>query len=82
MSRINNKYSKELKLKAVKMYLEEGLASTKIAKELGIPNKNTVMMWVKRYNELGEDYFDTEIRGKHNNHIDWRKKKYLDSKDE
>ncbi|UXZ08775.1 helix-turn-helix domain-containing protein [Clostridium perfringens] len=45
---------KKLKLRAVKMYLEDGLGSTRIAKELNLSSYKRVMLWVKNYNELGE----------------------------
>ena len=44
-----------IKLKAVKMYLEEGIGSTTIAKELNLSSNKRVLLWVKRYNEFGED---------------------------
>ena len=53
MSRKNRNYSIEIKLKAVKMYLEEGLSSSKIAKLLDLSSKNRVLLWSKRYEEFG-----------------------------
>lgn len=47
-------YSKEFKLKAVKMYFDDGISMVKIAKMLGIPEKSSVKQWVKKYRELGE----------------------------
>ena len=47
MSRKNRNYSIEIKLKAVKMYLEEGLSSSKIAKLLDLSSKNRVSFMVK-----------------------------------
>lgn len=49
----NVNYSFDIKLKAVKMYLEEGIGSTTIAKELNLSCKNRVLLWVKRYKEFG-----------------------------
>ncbi|MGU8478574.1 hypothetical protein ACV3R5_15450 [Clostridium perfringens] len=49
MSRKN----RNLKLKAVKMCLEEGLSSSKIAKLLDLSSKNRVLLWSKRYEEFG-----------------------------
>ena len=37
------------------MYLEEGIGSTTIAKELNLSSSKRVLLWVKRYNEFGED---------------------------
>ena len=54
-TRKNINYSFDIKLKAVKMYLLEGIESPTIAKELGLSSNKRVLLWVKRYNELGED---------------------------
>lgn len=54
MSRKNRNYSIEIKLKAVKMYLEEGLSSSQIAKLLDLTSKNIVLLWAKRYEEFGK----------------------------
>ena len=53
MSRKNRNYSIEIKLKVVKMYLEEGLSSSKITKSLNLSSKNRVLLWAKRYEEFG-----------------------------
>jgi transposase InsO family protein len=45
-------YSVEFKLRAVKLFLEEGYTTELIAGELGI-GKSTVTRWVKRYREYG-----------------------------
>ena len=47
-------YSFEIKLKAVKMYLEEGIGSTTIAEELNLNSNKRILLWIKRYNEFGE----------------------------
>ncbi len=54
-NRKNTNYSFDIKLKAVKMYLVEGIGSPTIAKELGLSSNKRVLLWVKRYNEFGED---------------------------
>ena len=54
-SRKNMSYSFDIKLKAVKMYLEEGTGSSTIARELNLSSNKRVLLWVKRYNEFGED---------------------------
>ena len=51
-NRKNMSYSFDIKLKAVKMYLEEGIGSTTIAKELNLSSNKRVLLWVKRYNEF------------------------------
>ena len=48
--RKNMSYSFDIKLKAVKMYLEEGIGSTTIAKELNLSSNKRVLLWVKRFN--------------------------------
>lgn len=57
-------YSFETKLEAVKMYLEDGIGSTTIAKELDLSSVNRVLLWVKRFQEFGESGLE-ERRGKH-----------------
>ena len=52
--RKNMSYSFDIKIKAVKMYLEEGIGSTTIAKELNLSSNKRVLLWVKRFNEFGE----------------------------
>ena len=52
-NRKNTNYSFDIKLKAVKMYLVEGIGSPTIAKELGLSSNKRVLLWVKRYNEFG-----------------------------
>lgn len=51
----NMRYSFDIKLKAVRMYLEESIGSSTIAKELNLTSNKRVLLWVKRYNEFGED---------------------------
>ena len=48
-------YSFDIKLKAVKIYLVEGIGSPTIAKELGLSSNKIVILWVKRYNEFGKN---------------------------
>ena len=62
--RINNKYTKEFKLKAIKMYLDEGLSYNQVALKLNIKSKTQVMNWVKQFQEKGATIFDIETRGK------------------
>lgn len=47
-------YSFDIKLKAIKMYLKEGIGSTTIARELSLSPNKRVLTWVKRYNEFDE----------------------------
>lgn len=46
--------SPALRVKAVKLSLEEGLPSKLICRELGV-NKNTLYKWIKKYREHGEE---------------------------
>jgi transposase-like protein len=64
MSRKNNTYSKEIKLKAVNMYLNGGHSYQSIATELNIKSKTQVEKWVNQFENLGESSFDVENRGK------------------
>ena len=54
-NRKNMNYSFDIKLKAVKMYLLEGIGSPTIEKELGFSSNKRVLLWVKIYNEFGKD---------------------------
>ena len=51
----NMNYSFDIKLKAVKMYLEEGIRKYYNRRELSLSFNKRVLLWVKRYNEFGED---------------------------
>ncbi|MCT8882223.1 transposase [Clostridioides difficile] len=53
MSKKHKKYSKELKLKAVNLYIKEGYSSYKIAEMLNIRSKTQVQNWVKDYKNIG-----------------------------
>lgn len=47
-----NRFSLEIKLKAVHMYLS-GIGSTTIARRLGIRSKGKVLVWMARYRKYG-----------------------------
>ena len=81
MSRKNRNYSIEIKLNAVKMYLEEGLSSSKIAKLLDLSSKNRVLLWSKRYEEFGMDGLK-ERRGSVKSPLRGRPKKNFNSIEE
>ena len=53
-SRYGNRYGFELKLRCVKLRLEEGLPVSLLSKELGV-SKDVVYRWVKAYQERGEE---------------------------
>ena len=55
---VNNKYSNEFKLQVVNYYLEnddKGYVST--ARHFNLPSEVTVLHWVRRYKEKGEQGF-------------------------
>ncbi len=47
-------YPGEVKLRAVRLHLEEGYPLETIGRELGV-SKNTIYLWVKRYRSEGEE---------------------------
>jgi transposase len=47
-------YSREVKLEAVRLYLEEGKTQEQIIRELGINNTRRVKRWLHQYREGGE----------------------------
>src|SRR5271170_3146004 len=47
-------YSYELRLKAVKLHLEEGISREVISRELGV-GESSVSVWVRTYRQEGED---------------------------
>ena len=47
-----NRYSVEFKLKAVKLYTEEGYSTEMVTGELGV-GKSALATWTKRYREEG-----------------------------
>lgn len=57
------RYSFETKLRAVKLYLEEGYPADLVAEELGL-GRSTLTTWAKRYREEGEDGLRTQAPGK------------------
>ena len=51
---LHRKWSKEEKLKIIRLHLEEHISIEKIKKEYGV-NNSLVSAWVKKYLEEGED---------------------------
>jgi len=47
------KYSRELKVRACKMYFEEGRRTIEICEELNIKNRAQPQFWYKQYREGG-----------------------------
>jgi transposase len=63
MGKIRKIYSKEFKLRPVRMYLEEGYSYKAVAKGLGIPDKSMVRRWMVHYEKEGQKELE-EKRGK------------------
>ncbi len=82
MSGKNQKYSKEIKLKAVKMYIGGELSAIQIAKELELTDSGRVYKWVALYKEKGETAFDEETRGKKKRPGKGRQRTRFDSSEE
>ena len=55
-------YPYELRLKAVKLHLEEGISRDVISRELGV-GESSVSNWIKAYREKGEDGLRTQASG-------------------
>ncbi len=53
-NRYGNRYAFELKLRCVKLRLEEGFPASLLSKEMGV-SKDVVYRWVKAYQERGEE---------------------------
>ena len=64
MPRKNKTYNKELKMKAIDMYVNQHIGAPTIAKELGLSSKKRIYAWVELFQESGEAAFDEEKRGK------------------
>lgn len=64
MSRKNNKYTKEFKLRAVDMYINQEMSAVCVAQTLNIKSKTQVQKWVELYKAKGDTAFDEETRGR------------------
>jgi transposase InsO family protein len=51
--RVTKRYSYDVKLRAIKLYLEEGMPGSLLGKELGV-KANTFWGWLRAYRERGE----------------------------
>jgi transposase InsO family protein len=60
-SRFGKRYGLELKLRCVKLRLEEGLPVSLLSKEVGV-SKDVVYRWVKAYQERGEAGLRNKVR--------------------
>lgn len=54
-------YAPQVKLKAVKLFLEEGYTYREIAEQLGIRKKERIEMWVKEFRRIGTEAFTKPI---------------------
>jgi transposase-like protein len=55
-------YSREVKLKAVRLYTEDGKSQAEISKELGIRSVRRLKQWVHDYRREGEKAFEEKRR--------------------
>ena len=60
-SRVGKRYGFELKLRCVKLRLEEGVPVSLVSKEVGV-NRDIVYRWVKAYRERGEEGLRNAVR--------------------
>jgi len=58
------RYSREVKLEAVRLYEEEGKSQAEIIEELGINNVRRVKQWLHAYRQEGEAAFKQKGRGR------------------
>ena len=63
MGRINKKYSKEFKMSVIKKYKEGNISLNELAEEFGVPSKTQIQVWIKKYEQEGEEAFIYEKRG-------------------
>jgi transposase-like protein len=54
-------YAREVKLAAVRMFLEEGMTQAAIAAELGLRNDRRVEAWMRQYRREGEEAFTKRV---------------------
>jgi transposase len=55
-------YSREIKLEAVRLFIEEGKKRADIAEQLGIPDPMRVKAWLRKYRKEGEKAFERKPR--------------------
>jgi transposase len=56
------RYSREVKLEAVRLYTEEGKSQAEIIEALGINNVRRVKQWLHEYRQEGEKAFEVKRR--------------------
>ncbi|MUK88391.1 transposase [Ornithinibacillus sp. L9] len=57
-----SRYSKEVKLEAVRRVLDGDEPVQQVIEELGIRHRDNVYEWIKKYNEQGERAFDRKLK--------------------
>ena len=57
-------YPKDLKRKAIKLYLENGWSAKEINEKLEIRDPNRIYNWVIAYRKEGEKIFEDKPRGR------------------
>ena len=60
----NLSYSRELKLEAVRMFLDEGVSKPRIMEELGIKSKTALERWIREYRAGGAAALEPRPRGR------------------
>ena len=55
-------YTRETKLEAIRLYIEEGKRQADITKQLGIQDATRVKIWLRKYRQEGEKAFDRKAR--------------------
>ena len=57
-------YPLSIKLKAVRLHLEEGMITREVCEKLGITNKTQLENWCRKYKEFGEIGLAEKKRGR------------------
>ncbi len=57
-----SRYSKEIKLEAIRRVIEEEQPVQQVISELGIRHRDNVYEWIKKYKKLGPAAFDSSLK--------------------
>ena len=57
-------YSQDLKLEAVRMFLDDGMTKSQIMEELGIKSKTALERWIREYRAGGAAALEPKPRGR------------------
>ena|SRR3990167_4123963 len=55
-NQLGNRYTKEFKVSAAKMIVEEGMKAVQVCKDLGV-SRSAIILWVKQYKSNGMESF-------------------------